>query len=582
MENNENTNEENADPLEVQSSSDAENQGGWIRIWRKIMENDIWINKPATWLKLWMLMLMKANYEDGNIKRGQVLLNYSIVKTNIPDMTYGAFRSALSWLKRTAIIHTHRRTRLVLITILNYNTYQRNVFSNNAARALPQRSHSDRRALPQRSISKEERIKKEESIQEVPPGLKILSSIKSPCSLNGKDLNRNDLNGILSHNAEDSSRPANAVISSPPATTPGDLTNPAEFISYFYSAVKASRAITINPKDEDLLYANKTVTSVPGEFRTTQTIEAWVTWYLSEYLSQIQSPSAEYFRITTFSASWEMFYIRKLSNKPIMTLEAGNEPNESTELLQQPEVFIKSLREAIQEHRSNITLPDDIRAIDIVTAGCIYDILKIERCYTSKHLHDWVQYYAICHLRDHPIKPGQHNRYIMHFRGSWEEIKRYLPSPVSFGRSNDMDSNNLMPRISRMLVNGVTDETILKSMGFFGLQVTANYLQYKLHQDNSETRIGSILNGIYNSTDANKWNILLSIYNSTMKFSPKEFMSDKILLSNWRTKNIKQWALVLKDEHPGNHDILYRSEFELADEFYEELLGKPDTQPGKN
>src|ERR1035437_7007461 len=102
MENNENLNNKMDSTLEAQHSSD--NQGGWIILKRNIMDSYIWVGKPSTWFKLLAFMLMKANYEDGNIKRGQVLLNYRIVHSHIPDMTYGAYRAALSWLKLTAIL----------------------------------------------------------------------------------------------------------------------------------------------------------------------------------------------------------------------------------------------------------------------------------------------------------------------------------------------------------------------------------------------------------------------------------------------------------------------------------------------
>lgn len=575
MENVENKNQEMDMTLEVQSSSGADNHGGWIKLGKKTLEDEIWV-KPATWFKLWVFMLMKANYEDGNIKRGQVLLNYGIVQSHIPGMTYGAYRAALSWLKRTAIIYTHRRTRLVLITILNYDTYQPKKLINSPASALPQLSQSTASALPQRFISKEG--KKENKEEEKEPQQEVLAAL--PDLQNLSSIKTSSLNGIVSNNNEDNSRPPPSVISSSPSNVFSDLTNPEEFIRFYFASIKQLRGATINPKPEDLQYAKKTIAAVPRAFRTPANIKSWVTWYLSEYLSAIRSPSTDYYWITSFSSSWEMFYIRKLSNKSMMTLEEGAQPNESTEVLKNPEVLIKTLRNAIQEHQPDVMLPDKIRPIDIITADCIYDLLKTEMCYTPKHLKVWVYHYAITHLRSHPIKSGQHNRYMMHFRGTWDKLKRHLPSPVSLRRRNDTDSDNLMPRIGKMFTKGVSDETILRSMTFFGVQVIANYLRYKLNQDNVVTRISSILNGILKSTDEEKWGKLTSIHNSSMKFSPKEYVSDKILLSNWCTKNLNFWKRALKDDL-HNNECLYQSEWKEADAFYEELFGKPDNEQGK-
>ena len=529
------------------------------------MESDIW-NKPATWFKLWIYMLFKANFADGNVKRGELLLNYSMVKNEIPDLSHSAYKRELVALRQANMIRTRQRTRYICVTILNYNTYQDNPRLDEPEANCPRTAGEPETNFYIKRIKKEE-IKEKESQQEVLPVLPDLQNFSS--------IKTSSLNGIVSNNKVDNSRPPTSAISSSPSITFSDLTNPDEFIAYYFSSIKRLRGVTINLKAEDLLYAKKAIESVPRAFRTSENIKSWATWYLSEYLSK--NPSREYFWITSFSASWEMFYLRKLSNKSMMTLEEGAQPNESTELLQDPEVLIKTLRKTIQEYQRNITLPDNIRPIDIIVADCIYDVLKTERYYNVRSLNEWVQSFAMVYLRHYPMKTNSHSKYVMYFRSSWDKIKRVLREPVWAKPSNDTCPDNLMARISKMFTKGVMDETLLKSMSLFGVQVTANYMQYKLNQANVETRIVGVFNETSKSDDQDHRNILINIYTASLKFSPKKYVSDKLLISNWRNNNLKFWKWALM-EYLYKFEHLYQSEHKLVDEFYEELLGKPDAQ----
>lgn len=117
--------------------------GGYILLSKDIENSDIW-NKPPMYLKVWMYLLIHAQYSDyGNLKRGQLY-------TSIPEIQKACsykvgYRTEtpsrkeiwgiLEWLRnpheedtkgtrRGSMIETTKVTHGLIVTICNYNAYQ--------------------------------------------------------------------------------------------------------------------------------------------------------------------------------------------------------------------------------------------------------------------------------------------------------------------------------------------------------------------------------------------------------------------------------------------------------------------------
>lgn len=110
----------------------------YILISRKLIESDIF-SKPPLYLKLWMWLLVQANFADNNgLKRGQVRTTYDEMREAMSY--YVGFRKvkpsksevfrALEYMRNagrnteTPMIETAKTTRHILVTICNYNDYQ--------------------------------------------------------------------------------------------------------------------------------------------------------------------------------------------------------------------------------------------------------------------------------------------------------------------------------------------------------------------------------------------------------------------------------------------------------------------------
>lgn len=107
--------------------------GGFIRLFRQLLDSELF-SKPPHYLKLWIWMLLKARWQDGQgLKRGQLL-------TSIKEMQeVGAYKSgnrltgkfsvdqvraAYGWMRQTGAIKVADTSRGLLISIIKYDTYQ--------------------------------------------------------------------------------------------------------------------------------------------------------------------------------------------------------------------------------------------------------------------------------------------------------------------------------------------------------------------------------------------------------------------------------------------------------------------------
>lgn len=105
---------------------------GWIKLHRKILQNDIWLLEPFTKGQAWVDLILLANHKDGkisvrgnilDIKRGQV--GWSEVKLSKRwGWSRNKTRRYIKWLKTEQQIEQQKNSTSSIITILNYDTYQ--------------------------------------------------------------------------------------------------------------------------------------------------------------------------------------------------------------------------------------------------------------------------------------------------------------------------------------------------------------------------------------------------------------------------------------------------------------------------
>jgi hypothetical protein len=107
---------------------------GWIKLYRKLMINDLWIKEPFTRGQAWVDLLLLANHKDGFIRirgikipvlRGQV--GWSERKLGDRwKWSRGKVKRFISELQNEKQIDPQKNNETSIITIVNYDLYQEN------------------------------------------------------------------------------------------------------------------------------------------------------------------------------------------------------------------------------------------------------------------------------------------------------------------------------------------------------------------------------------------------------------------------------------------------------------------------
>ena len=106
-------------------------EGGYYIKARKIQESEI-SNAPPHIREIWDLLLMKCNYVNGRLKRGECLISYKQIQEDLSwyvgwrkhSYTKGQCEIAMKWLRKTTMITTRKTTRGMVVTVCNYEYYQ--------------------------------------------------------------------------------------------------------------------------------------------------------------------------------------------------------------------------------------------------------------------------------------------------------------------------------------------------------------------------------------------------------------------------------------------------------------------------
>ncbi len=105
---------------------------GWIRIHRKLIEAS-WFSK-SEYVHLWLYLLLKANHQDkevfiGNekvlVRRGQLLTSRHKLSEVVHVQENKIYR-ILKCFENEHQVEQQKTSRYTVITILNYDTYQKN------------------------------------------------------------------------------------------------------------------------------------------------------------------------------------------------------------------------------------------------------------------------------------------------------------------------------------------------------------------------------------------------------------------------------------------------------------------------
>ena len=102
---------------------------GGATLWaRQTLESEIFCKKHAEWFKIWFYIVNKVNHiETKDFKRGQGFFNYEWIAESC-DTSKMRIDHCIRWLKVTKQIATQKATqkatRGLVITVLNYDTYQ--------------------------------------------------------------------------------------------------------------------------------------------------------------------------------------------------------------------------------------------------------------------------------------------------------------------------------------------------------------------------------------------------------------------------------------------------------------------------
>ncbi len=107
---------------------------GYVKLWRKIIDSEL-MDKPPLWSKLWNWMLVMANrFNGGGLAVGQFHSSIDEMREAMSwhvgyrkvTPTKQEIRKAYEGLAKATMINTAKTTRGMIITIVNFATYQGN------------------------------------------------------------------------------------------------------------------------------------------------------------------------------------------------------------------------------------------------------------------------------------------------------------------------------------------------------------------------------------------------------------------------------------------------------------------------
>ena len=95
-----------------------------IQISRSIYDSEIW-HKPSDWIKIWIYLLWNVNFKDNNdFKRGENFFRYEIIALDC-GVSYNTVVKCIKYLKLATQVQVKKTTRGAIISVCNYDKYQK-------------------------------------------------------------------------------------------------------------------------------------------------------------------------------------------------------------------------------------------------------------------------------------------------------------------------------------------------------------------------------------------------------------------------------------------------------------------------
>ena len=98
---------------------------GGATLWaRQTINSEVFYDKPDVWFKIWFYLVNQVNHKDDKrFKRGSCFLKYDWIMDKT-GATYNQVKHCLEYLKHARQIATQKKTRGMLVTVINYDLYQ--------------------------------------------------------------------------------------------------------------------------------------------------------------------------------------------------------------------------------------------------------------------------------------------------------------------------------------------------------------------------------------------------------------------------------------------------------------------------
>ena len=122
---------------------------GYIKLYRKLIDNEVFYNPNR--LQLFLYLLMSANHKANkvygvDVGRGQHLTGRKVLSANLKSVEGTVYKN-LRWLQKKELIIINSNNKHTIITICNYDSYQNTITtkeqqSNNKVTTKEQRSNN--------------------------------------------------------------------------------------------------------------------------------------------------------------------------------------------------------------------------------------------------------------------------------------------------------------------------------------------------------------------------------------------------------------------------------------------------------
>src|SRR5712692_1677981 len=106
---------------------------GYVRLYRKVLENPLFKDKPATWFKIWIYILLRVNWRESVFRPRQgepIIVPAGSLVTSLEKLgTHAGLskehaRRCLDYLERTQAVTLLRTHHWTMITVVNWAAYQ--------------------------------------------------------------------------------------------------------------------------------------------------------------------------------------------------------------------------------------------------------------------------------------------------------------------------------------------------------------------------------------------------------------------------------------------------------------------------